>query len=333
MLRLTGPFKIVMAGLVPAIHAFFLLLALPAAAEEIIVWGTVGSGSATQWPLYVAQAKGYLAEKGVRVDRIAAQSSAQVQQQIAAGSLNAGGGGLVDPLRAIDRGAPVALFRIETQAPPYEVNAKPAIKKIADLKGKTIIIGGANDITRIYLERMLEPSGVKKGEYDLVYAGAAAARFAALQSGGVDAAILNPPFNFNAEKAGYASLGRIIDYARDLPFTGYTVNADWGRKHKEVLRNFLAAYSRAVDWFYDRANRQEAAKIFVAIGGSADVEDALKSYDFYAALKAFDRVGAVTEQQIGSIVGVLKQLGEIEGSTEAKRFIDPELGTLATTAR
>ena len=324
----------IMSPMVRAILILVLgLLPLGAAgAEEVITWGTVGSGSATQWPLYIGTAKGYYAEKGIKIDRIAAQSSAAVQQQIAAGSLNVGGGGLVDPLRAIDRGAPVALFRIETQVPPYEIDAKTGIKSLAELKGKTIIIGGASDITRIYLERMLGPNGVKPGEYDLVYAGAAAARYAALQSGAVDAAILNPPFNFNAVKAGYANLGRVIDYAKDLPFTGYTANADWGRKHKELLRNFLQAYSRAVDWFYAPANRQEAAKIFVDIGGG-ELEDALKSYDFYVALKAFDRVGAVTEQQIESIVGVLKQLGEIEGAVDVKRFIDPELGTIAATIK
>jgi NitT/TauT family transport system substrate-binding protein len=313
--------------------AFVAALSPLAATAETIIWGTVGSGSATQWPLYIGTAKGYFAEKGVTVDRIAIQSSAAVQQQIAAGSLNVGGGGLVDPLRAIDRGAPVALFRIETQAPPYEINAKPAIKTLADLKGKTIIIGGANDITRIYLERMLVPNGVKPGEYDLVYAGAAAARYAALQSGAVDAAILNPPFNFNAAKGGYGTLGRVIDYAKDLPFTGYTVNADWGRKHKQLLRNFLEGYSRSVDWFYAPANRQEAAKIFVDIGGSSDIDDALKSYDFYVALRAFDRIGAVTAEQIGSILGVLKQLGEIEGAVDVRRFIDPELGTIATSIK
>src|SRR3954468_21987141 len=193
-------FRVLRATLLAA--AVFLVPLGTPCAEEVISWGTVGSGSATQWPLYIGTAKGYFAEKGITIDRIAVQSSAGVQQQIAAGSLNVGGGGLVDPLRAIDRGAPVALFRIETQAPPYVINAKPAIKSLSDLKGKTIIIGGANDITRIYLERMLSPNGVKPGEYDLIYAGAAAARYAALQSGAVDAAILNPPFNFNAAKSG-----------------------------------------------------------------------------------------------------------------------------------
>ena len=63
------------------------------------------------------------------------------------------------------------------QAPPYALLAKPAIKRWSDLKGKTISIGGPKDITRIYLERMAMPNGVKPGDYDTVFAGATSARF------------------------------------------------------------------------------------------------------------------------------------------------------------
>ena len=90
--------------------------------------------------------------------------------------------GLVDPIRAIDKGAPMAIVRLEMQAPPYALLAKPAIKSWSDLKGKTISIGGPKDITRIYLERMAGPNGVKPGEFDTVFAGATSARFSALQA-------------------------------------------------------------------------------------------------------------------------------------------------------
>jgi hypothetical protein len=68
------------------------------------------------------------------------------------------------------------VVRILLQAPPYALLAKPAIKTTADLKGKTIIIGGAKDITRIFVERMLVPNGVKPNEVDYVFAGATSAR-------------------------------------------------------------------------------------------------------------------------------------------------------------
>ena len=97
--------------------------------------------------------------------------------------------------------------RIEVQAPPYALVAKPSITSLKDLKGKVISLGGPKDITRIYVERMLAPNGVKPGDFDMVFAGATTARASALLAGAVDAAILLPPFNFQAVAKGFNSLG------------------------------------------------------------------------------------------------------------------------------
>src|SRR5689334_13904733 len=186
----------------------------PAATAETVTVGLVGAISSTHWPVYIGLAKGYFAAENVKPDLVFIQSSAALVQQLTGGSLDlALSTGLADPIRAIDKGSPVAIVRIEMQAPPYALLAKPAIKRWADLKGKTISIGGPKDITRIYLERMAAPNGLKTGEYDTVFAGATSARFSALQSGAVDAAILLPPFNFYAESAGFTNLGLTIDYA------------------------------------------------------------------------------------------------------------------------
>src|SRR5438105_3657529 len=84
----------------------------------------------------------------------------------------------------------------------------------------TVTLGGPKDITRIYVERMLEPNGVKPGEFDMMFAGATAARASALQGGAVDAAIVVPPYNFQAVAAGFNELGLTVDYAPELPFSG-----------------------------------------------------------------------------------------------------------------
>jgi ABC-type nitrate/sulfonate/bicarbonate transport system substrate-binding protein len=172
----------------------------PAAAAETVTIGTVGQASANLWPVFIGLEKGFFAAEDLKVDVIYVQSSAQLVQQITAGSLDiCMSTGLVDPMRAIGMGAPIAIVRVEVQAPPYALLAKPSIKRLADLKGKVISLGGPKDITRIYVERMLAPHGVQPGEFDMVFAGATSARFAALQSGAVDAAILAPPFSFRAE--------------------------------------------------------------------------------------------------------------------------------------
>ena len=54
-------------------------------------------------------------------------------------SMSAMSTGMVDPIYAIDKGAPIAIVRLEVQSPPYALIAKPAIKSLKDLKGKIII--------------------------------------------------------------------------------------------------------------------------------------------------------------------------------------------------
>src|SRR3954451_10108260 len=97
--------------------------------------------------------------------------------------------------------------------------AKPSIKSLSELKGKTIMIDGPKGITKIYVERMLAKHGVKASDVDALYAGATAARFSALQSGAIDATVLIPPFNFYAETAGFTKLGLSVEYTPELPFS------------------------------------------------------------------------------------------------------------------
>ena len=218
------------------------LMLAPSAAQaiETITAGAVGSASTTIWPIYIGIEKGFFAEMDIRVDPVFAQSSTAIAQQVAAGSVNLTvGSGLVDPIRAIEKGAPIAIWRIDMQAPPYALLAKRDIKGIKELNGKTIIIGGAKDITRIFVERMLAPNGISPGDVDYVFAGATSARLSALQSGAVDAALLTSPHNFHAEAAGFTNLGWTIDYAKELPFSGGAVNRAWARENKPTLDSFL----------------------------------------------------------------------------------------------
>src|SRR6266436_6175343 len=217
----------------------------PAKAETVTV-GLVGAISSTHWPIYIGLTKGYFAAEDVKLDLVFIQSSAALVQQLTAGSIDlALSTGLADPIRAIDKGAPIAIVRIETQAPPYALVAKAGIKSLAELKGKTISLGGPKDITKIYVERMLAPSGVKPGEFDMVFAGATSARASALLSGAVDAAILLPPFNFQATAAGFNELGRTVDSVKDLPFTGTVVNATWAKEHIAILQKLIVAHNKS----------------------------------------------------------------------------------------
>lgn len=288
--------------------------------------GEVGTGTANHWPAYIAIEKGWMRALGIELEYVGASSSAGVMQQLAAGSIDLGSGGLVDPIRAIDKGAQITLFRTEANVAPYEVYAKKDIKSWADLRKKTIMIGGVKDITRIYFERMAVANGLKPGEFDYVYAGATAQRFSALASGSVDATLLNPPLNFTAKKAGLVSLGATPDYVRDFPFTGYAVSLAWARKSRALLDNFLVAYRQGVDFFHDKANRREAVTIALKYV-KVDPADLEATFDFFHELKMYDRSGLIPNSGVEALLKVLKDLGELDGSTDVSRFYDPSIIT------
>jgi len=308
-------------------------LGMPAAvAAETITMVTTGKGSAQQWPIFIAMTKGYMAEDGVALDLVSAPSSAAAVQQLAAGSANLESGGLTDPLLAIDKGAQIAVLRVETQVAPYSLWAKPAIKSIADLRGKLISIGGPKDITRIYLERTLIPNGVKPGEYDMIFAGTTGARFAALSSGAIDASLLIPPFSFKAKSIGLSHLADVADYTHDLPFTGYATNIAWATTHKSLLVGFLNAMAKGVDWFYQDANRTEAIDILVKESSlsRADVE---ATYDYYRQLQVFDHKGSIESDTVGNLIKAMQQMNDFDGPRDIGRFVDPDITGLAAQVK
>jgi ABC-type nitrate/sulfonate/bicarbonate transport system substrate-binding protein len=297
--------------------------AFPARAAETVQVGSVDAVSANLWPLYIAEKNGYFDAVDLKLETVFAQSNASVIQQLAAGSYNiAPSAGIVDPIRAIEKGAPVSILRILIQSPPYALLAKPGIKSIKDLKGKTIIIGGPKDITRIFTESMLAPNGLKSGDYDYVFAGATSARFAALKSGAVDAAILTVPFNFYAESAGYTDLGFVFDFIPQMPFAAMAVNRDWATAHPKVVERFLAAILKGVAWFDDPKNKSEAVNLMLS-RSKLKKDDIERSYDFLRDKHLFEPTGKVSKAKVNVALDALKQLGDIPASFPVEKLFLP----------
>jgi ABC-type nitrate/sulfonate/bicarbonate transport system substrate-binding protein len=308
----------------------YVLLTLPAqsvhAADKVIA-GSLG-GQAPIWSIYVAVHKGFFKAEGLDLELNLAQSSAAVTQQATGGSLDVVlSAGITDPIRAIEKGANLALVRIIGNSAPYVLIGKPGLKSMADLKGKVISTGADNDIATAYLERMMEANGLKKGTYDILPAGVAAARFAALKAGVADAAIVLPPLNFVAEKAGFVTLGLAADYVKDLPFTGMAVNRRWAAANMAAARKVMAATDKSIAWFNDPAHRNEAVELLVKHGRAAK-EDAERSYDYMHRIQFFEPTGKVSRQKLRNLVSMEQRAGTIAAGFSIERLAMPGLTEL-----
>jgi NitT/TauT family transport system substrate-binding protein len=295
----------------------------PTAQAETITIGLVGAVSATHWPIYVGLKQGYYAAEDIKLATVFTLSSNALVQQLAAGSLDAAlSTGIVDPIYAIDKGAPIAVLRLEMVSPPYALLAKPAIAGIKELKGKTVMVDGPKGITRLYVERMLKANGIKPGEVETLFAGATSARFSALMAGAIDATILLPPFNFFAESAGFRTLGLSVDYTPELPFTGAVVNRNWAMMHRATLDRLIAVHNQSMAWFLDVRNREQAIALMVE-GTRQKPEDVAKAYDFLQGKNFFDASGKVSRTKMNAMLAALRELGDISGELNVDRLLLP----------
>jgi hypothetical protein len=90
--------------------------------------------------------------------------------------------------------------------------------------------------------------------------------------------------------------------------------------------------AKGIDWFYEVANRGEAVDILVKESGSSR-EDIEATYDYYKSLHIFDRKGLVEASTVGNLIKAMQDIGDLEGSLDVNRFIDPEITSLAAQVK
>ena len=304
--------KLIRFALAPLVAA--IAIAAPAVAQQpptTVQFGVVAK-LALLWPVFLADAHGIFAEYGLKPEFTVMGSSPKVVQGLASGTFQLGHAGIPDAIRGAEQGAPVKIIASEMAVPPYRWNAAPSIKKVADLKGKKIMLGGSKDITFIYWKVMVEKAGLSTADFEYLYAGATTARFAALLSGAIDATLLAQPFDFQAASQGFPVFADQKDITPDSPFTVYATNSDWAAKNKNLAVGFLKGYLRGVALFYDPKNRKESLDIAIKETG-AKPDDAEKTYELYTtSMKPFRPDGAVTDASMTDILKSLVVIGDLK---------------------
>jgi ABC-type nitrate/sulfonate/bicarbonate transport system substrate-binding protein len=155
-------------------------------------------------------------------------------------------GGGEGPVRAYVQGATDFVFvggfkNILT----HSILARPEIKRPADLKGKKVGINRIGSNPHYFAVQALRRSGIDPAEVNLMQSGGSPETLAALLSGNLDAASLNPPADAQAIARGlhYVVYGPELrlPYAATVFVTRRSILA----KRRPVLGQFLRAMAEA----------------------------------------------------------------------------------------
>jgi len=286
----------------------FLLIMPPSAGAQVARLNVGYSAvSADQLPAWVAKETGIFAQNGIDAQLIFFTGGTTAILALVSGDVpitQVSGPGLVNSALA---GSDAVFIAAGMTSLNYVLMGKAGIKTGEQLKGGTVAISRFGSATDSIARFALRKIGLTPGkDVTLVQVGSGPDRLAAVMSGRVSAAVINPPSNFIAEKKGLAVVADVAQMGLVFQHTGAATTRRFIREHPDTIRRYVKSHAEAVHriWTDQEATVKTLGKY---MGGTVDREILEKS-----------RQNILTEsllpkKQIPSVEGlktVLEDIGE-----------------------
>jgi ABC-type nitrate/sulfonate/bicarbonate transport system substrate-binding protein len=211
-----------------------------------------------------AQGRGFFAKEGLDVHTTITGSSTEQMRGLSSGKFQIATGGFDNALAWSGKeGAELVAVAKQTESPSLSLFVRPEIKNWEDLRGKKLAADAVDTAYALVLRRILLAHGLDfaRGDYQLIGVGATPNRLQSIIKGETLAAILSPPVDVQAEKAGMIKMADHREVLPDYPGSSIIVARAWAESHRDELVRFLRARSAAVDWAKNPANREAAIAV------------------------------------------------------------------------
>ena len=223
------------------ISAAILIFASTAAHGENIKIG-LPSVTITAMPFFVARDHGYFQQEGLSAEMVVMPAALNIRVLLAGDIQYAATIG--SAVAAAIRGINVRTVMLFVDRPLQDLVGGPGIKSIADLRGKTVALSSRGGLQDIIMRRMLAQAKIDASQVTMVTIAGQMALIAAVKTGRVAAALLNPPYNFLAYREGLTNLGFSGDFVR-LPSTGIATLGETLERSPDQVRRLTRAIARA----------------------------------------------------------------------------------------
>ena len=243
-------------------------------------------------PFYIAEEKNFFRKRDLETKIVTFSRSNDLNALIA--------GDIQFDLTAPDKvihgalgGYPVKMVLGITRGLNLALAVNPAIKSAADLRGKSVAITGFSGLPYTGLLLCLKELGMTRDQVVPLNIGGKTARFEALLSGKVPAAILDPPYTTLAAKEGFRLLVDLapldVAYLRNIAAVSDRVARDDPR----TVTRFVEAFAEGVRFYRNKANKDESMRVLAKyLRVSLDrnrpmVEEAYETYREVMAKKPY----------------------------------------------
>jgi ABC-type nitrate/sulfonate/bicarbonate transport system substrate-binding protein len=315
--------------LVRGLLALGVALSLPAMAAqklEVIVFP-----GGFNWPLWVAEDKGFFAKNGVEVKITPTPGSVYQMQNLAAGKFDIAIS-TIDNLVAYMEGQgeaplpePPDFFAfMGGQGGAVRLVAHPDIRTIADLKGKKLAVDAATTGYAFVLRKLLQLGGLTEADYELERVGNTAQRAQALMENKTAATILTSPLEIIPESRGYRRLANAVDVIGPYQAVLGVARRSWAKSNEQALVGFIRAYVEALAWLEDPANRAVAVAIYRSRLTQASDDAANRAWAVLVpGPEGFQKKGKLDRAGIETVLKLRSEFGLPQKSlTDPDKYID-----------
>lgn len=220
------------------------------------------------WPIWIAQEKGYFAKGGIDVALTPTPNSVFQLTNLIDGKFDIAMTA-IDNVIAYMEGQGEA----KTESKPdlivfmggdngfLSLVGVPGVKTVAELKGKTVSVDALTTGYAFVLLDLLKRSGLKADDYKIEKAGGVLARWDALKDSKHDATMLITPFDIFAKLAGFNVLQYAIDvYGHYQGLVG-AARREWAASNPKLVEAYIRGYIAGVDFVREPANKDTAIAI------------------------------------------------------------------------
>jgi NitT/TauT family transport system substrate-binding protein len=298
------------------IAALLLYLATPLLALDTVRLGKAVPNSFAFGAAEVGIDAKIFAGEGLDIAVSSFRGDAQLQQALAAGSVDVGlGSGPGLGFRV--KGAPMIGVAAMYGAPrnlALLIPAKSSIRSVADLKGKRIGVTTVGSLTDWLVRELSRQQGWGSDGIVIAPLGQMQARLAAMDRGELDGLVLEAANGYELEELGRTRnlilFGDIVKhfYTHVIFATDEMVD-----KRPELLRRFLRGWFKTVAFM--KANREFTVK---SEQRTIDVRQSVVEKIYDAQMAGFSLDGAWDPEAIDVIRSSLKELGILPAIPEAK---------------
>jgi NitT/TauT family transport system substrate-binding protein len=232
-------------------------------------------------PCAVAQEKGFFDAEGVKVGKIfTSKGGSDTVRNIMDGGLPLGECSADSAVMAIlKRDEPFKLVAGGAKSPGsvvWVVRPDSSLKKIQDLKGKTMSFTTPGSVTEALAALVLEAApGIEPQDVKRIPAGGMGPGLTLLEKGQVDAAMCSYP-TMLGQGAKYRVLFYATDFVPDYFMSFWMARESFLKTNGDVMRAFLRARARGLKSILE--SPEEAAKIFMKTSDSiTDMKGALET--------------------------------------------------------